>query len=237
MLPPQLGLRTLYHDFLALLFPEDCRACGGDLAMGEEIICSHCRIKLPYTNFHLSPTDNPLHQVFWGRVPIQLAAAYLVFQEKGRVQRLLHQLKYKGQEEVGELLGRWFGAQLKTQEEFRAVEVVVPVPMHQSKERQRGYNQVLGFAKAIADHLELPLATDALRKNRLSATQTTKNRQARWEAMQQLYAIHRPEAIQGKHVLLVDDVITTGATIEACAQVLLKQGATAVSVASIAYTL
>ncbi|RNI27001.1 ComF family protein [Rufibacter latericius] len=234
---PQMVLRSLYHDFLALLFPEDCRACGGELAMGEEVICSHCRIKLPYSDFHLSPTQNPLHQVFWGRVPIQLAVAYLKFQEKGRVQRLLHQLKYKGQEEVGELLGRWFGAQLREQEEFQPVDVVVPVPLHKSKLKQRGYNQVEGFAQAIAENLEVPLVADALKKNLVSGTQTTKNRQARWEAMRQLYTIHKPEAVQGKHVLLIDDVITTGATIEACADILLKNGASAVSVASIAYTL
>ncbi|ALI99014.1 ComF family protein [Rufibacter tibetensis] len=233
----QIGLRSLYHDFLALLFPEDCRACAGELALGEEVICSHCRIKLPYTDFHLSPTQNTLHEVFWGRVPIKLAVAYLKFQEKGRVQRLLHQLKYKGQQEVGEVLGRWFGAQIREQEDFRSVELVVPVPLHKSRLRQRGYNQVEGFAKAIADDLEVPLLADALRKNFVSGTQTTKNRQARWEAMRQLYEIQRPDLIKGKHVLLVDDVITTGATIEACAEILLKNEASAVSVASIAYTL
>jgi ComF family protein len=233
----QLGLRTLYHDFLALLFPQDCQACGGELAMGEEVICSYCRIKLPYTDFHLSPTENALHQVFWGRVPLQLATAYLKFQEKGRVQRLLHQLKYKGQEEVGTVLGRWFGAQVREQEDFKSIDVVVPVPLHKSKLRQRGYNQVEGFAQAIAQDLQVPMAADALKKNRTSATQTTKNRQSRWEAMQQLYAIHHAQKVEGKHVLLVDDVITTGATIEACTQILLQHGASAVSVASIAYTL
>ncbi|WP_181304798.1 ComF family protein [Rufibacter sp. XAAS-G3-1] len=233
----QLGLHTLYHDFMALLFPEDCRACAGELAMGEEVICSHCRIKLPYTDFHLSPTANPLHEVFWGRVSLQLATAYLKFQEKGRVQRLLHQLKYKGQEEVGKVLGKWLGVQLREQEDFRTIDVVVPVPLHPSKLRQRGYNQVEGFAQAIAQSLEIPMAADALQRNRLSTTQTAKNRQDRWEAMQQLYAIHQAQKVKGKHVLLVDDVITTGATIEACAQILLQHGASAVSVASIAYTL
>ncbi|KAA3440425.1 ComF family protein [Rufibacter hautae] len=233
----QMGLRSLYHDFLVLLFPEECRACGGELALGEEVVCSHCRIKLPYTDFHLSPTQNSLHEVFWGRVPIQLAVAYLKFQEKGRVQRLLHQLKYKGQEEVGEVLGRWFGAQIKKQDDFRSIDLVVPVPLHKSKLKQRGYNQVEAFAREIADALEKPLVVDALQKNRVSATQTSKNREARWEAMRQLYAIQKPAAVQGKHVLLVDDVITTGATIEACADILLKNGASGVSVASIAYTL
>ncbi|MBC3539486.1 ComF family protein [Rufibacter sp. H-1] len=232
-----MGLRSLYHDFLALLFPEDCRACAGELALGEEIICSHCRIKLPYTDFHLSPTANPLHEVFWGRVPLQLAVSFLKFQEKGRVQRLLHQLKYKGQEEVGVVLGRWFGAQLREQKAFQTVDVVVPVPLHPGKLKQRGYNQVEGFAQQLAEALDVPLARKALQKNRFSSTQTTKNRQARWEAMQQLYAIHLPEEIKGRHVLLVDDVITTGATLEACAQLLLRNGASAVSVASIAYTL
>ncbi|RNI32332.1 ComF family protein [Rufibacter immobilis] len=233
----QLGLRTVYHDFLALLFPEDCKACGGELAVGETVICSHCRIKLPYTNFHLTPSDNIVHRVFWGRVPVQLATAYLKFQEKGRVQRLLHQLKYRGQEEVGNVLGQWLGTELSTQADFKAVEVVVPVPMHKAKQRQRGYNQVEGFAKEIALALEVPFSTDVLKKNATKGSQTSKNREARWEAMRQLYGIKNVAAITDKHVLLVDDVITTGATVEACAHVLLNNGAKAVSVVSIAYTL
>ncbi|MFC6996547.1 ComF family protein [Rufibacter roseus] len=231
------GLQSLVHDFLALIYPEHCRACGGELAMGEEVICSHCRIKLPFTDFHLHPKDNLLHQVFWGRVPIQLATAFLLFQEKGRVQRLLHQLKYKGQEEVGEVLGRWHGAALKVQPDFSSVEVVVPVPLHKSKLRQRGYNQVASYAKAVAAALEVPVADDALRKNKLIRTQTKKNRQERWESMRLLYSIHKAELVHGKHVLLLDDVVTTGATVEACADALLQAGASAVSVGAIAYTL
>ncbi|GAB2543340.1 ComF family protein [Rufibacter soli] len=235
--PLQMTLRTLFHDFLALLYPEECRACAGDLAMGEEVICSHCRIKLPYTDFHTSPLDNALHTVFWGRVPLQAAGAYLKFQEKGRVQRLLHQLKYRGQEEVGEVLGRWYGALLQGQPGYADIKVVVPVPLHKSKLKQRGYNQVAAFSRELAVALAVPVAEDALQKNKNSVTQTKKDRQARWEAMQQLYSIYNKESIQGKHVLLVDDVITTGATLEACASLLLHQGAKTVSVAAIAYTL
>jgi len=232
-----LPLRTLFHDLLTLVYPEECRACAGELALGEELICSHCRIKLPYTHFHENPLDNALHQVFWGRVPVQLAVAYFAFQERGRVQRLLHQLKYRGQEEVGQLLGRWYGAQLKAQPAFETVDLVVPVPLHISKLRERGYNQVTGFAQALAAALGIPTTEKALRKNKTTATQTKKNRQERWEAMQQLYSIGNYEFIKGRHVLLVDDVITTGATLEACAQLLLQNGAKAVSVAAIAYTL
>lgn len=231
------AVRTLVHDILDLLYPQDCSACGGELAAGEELICSHCRIKLPYTNFHLQPEDNALHQVFWGRVPIQLAVAYLAFQEKGRVQRLLHQLKYRNNEEVGVLIGRWYGAQLQQVPAFTDIEVVVPVPLHQSKLRQRGYNQVIGFANELAKALQIPVAEKALSKNKTTLTQTKKNRQERWEAMQHLYSIQDSSLIEGKHVLLVDDVITTGATLEACAQLLLKNGAKAVSIAAISYTL
>ncbi len=231
------SFRTLYQDFLALLFPEECQACAGELAMGEEVICSHCRIKLPYTNFHLCPTDNAVHQVFWGRVPVQLAVAYLKFQEKSRVQRLLHQLKYRGQEEVGEVLGRWLGKNMQEHGAFQRIEVVVPIPLHKQKLQQRGYNQVAAFAKEIAQALEVPVAEQALQKKRSTGTQTKKNRLSRWEAMRELYALLNPAAIKGKHVLLVDDVITTGATLEACANVLLSGGASTVSVAAIAYTL
>ncbi|MGV3538637.1 MAG: ComF family protein, partial [Rufibacter sp.] len=188
-------------------------------------------------NFHLSPFDNELQKVFWGRVPIHLAVAFLKFQERSRVQRLLHQLKYRGQEEVGELLGRWLGSQLKVEEPFLAIEVVVPIPLHKRKLQQRGYNQVAGFSKEIAQALDVPVAENALLKKKSVSTQTKKNRQARWEAMRELYAVKDASAVRGKHVLLIDDVITTGATLEACAQVLLKSGASTVSIAAIAYTL
>lgn len=237
MPPLSLNLRSLAHDFLAFLFPEECRACAGELAMSEEVICSHCRIKLPYTNFHLSPTDNELQKVFWGRIPVQLAVAYLKFQEKSRVQRLLHQLKYKGQEEIGEVIGRWYGSNLKQENAFKAIDAVVPIPLHKSKLHQRGYNQVTGFAKEIAKALDVPVTEQALSKNKSSGTQTRKNRQARWEAMRELYVIKEADRIIGKHVLLVDDVVTTGATLEACAAALLKGGANAVSIAAIAYTI
>ncbi len=227
----------MVQDFLALIYPEECRGCGGALAVSEEVICSHCRIKLPYTGFHLSPTDNALHKVFWGRVPVQLAVAYLLYQEKSRVQRLLHQLKYRGQEEIGEVLGKWMGNSLQENAAFIDIDVVVPVPLHKSKLSQRGYNQVTEFSNALANALQVVVAETALQKNKAVGTQTKKNRKDRWEAMRQLYAIRNAEAIKGKHVLLVDDVVTTGATLEACADLLLKNGARAVSVAAIAYTL
>lgn len=237
MLGYPVVVRTFFQDVLDMLYPQGCSACGGELASGEELICSHCRIKLPYTNFHLHPEDNALHQVFWGRVPLRLAVAYLTFQEKSRVQQLLHQLKYRNREDVGELLGRWYGAQLKQSPAFADIGVVVPVPLHQSKLRQRGYNQVTSFATEIAAALNIPITEKALGKNKTAQTQTKKNRQERWEAMRHLYCLQDRSLIEGKHVLLVDDVITTGATLEACAQLLLENGATAVSIVAIAYTL
>ncbi|QHL88145.1 ComF family protein [Nibribacter ruber] len=237
MVKASVSVSSLFQDFLSLLFPEECRACGGELAIGEDVICSHCRIKLPYTNFHLMPKDNVLHKVFWGRVPVQLAVSYLMFQEKSRVQRLLHQLKYRGREEVGEVLGRWYGAQLQQQEAFTDVDVVIPVPLYKAKRQQRGYNQVSAFGQEIASALQVSFEEYVLKKSRSSKTQTKKNRQQRWEAMRQLYSVAQKERIVGKHVLLIDDVVTTGATLEACSSALLAAGAKAVSIATIAYTL
>lgn len=234
---PRLNLQTICHDLLALLYPEECQACAGELAQSEHLICSQCRIKLPYTDFHLSPADNALHRVLWGRVPVRLAVAYLKFQEKGRVQRLLHNLKYKGQQEIGEQLGKWFGGRLGQQEAFSTVDGVVPVPLHKSKLQQRGYNQVSGYAKAIAEALHVPCLEGVLLKKKSIGTQTHKNRQERWEAMRSLYSVADASSVQGKHLLLVDDVITTGATLEACAQALLEAGASHISIATIAYTL
>ncbi|GHA64722.1 ComF family protein [Pontibacter akesuensis] len=226
----------MFKDLLNLLFPESCYACTDGLARGEKYICTSCSVKLPYTNFHAhGDTElNPLQRRFWGKVPVQFAFSYLHFVPKGRVQRLLHQLKYKGAQELGEHLGQRYGSLLSEHKYNEQFEVVVPVPLHENKLRRRGYNQAACFARGLGASMNLPCREHALTRTMATDTQTRKNRLDRWQNVEHVFAVAKPELVQGKHVLLVDDVVTTGATLEACARALLAAGAAEVSVAAIA---
>lgn len=226
----------MFEDLISLLFPRSCYACSTALARGEKYICTSCSIKLPYTDVHLLGTaeQNPLQRRFWGKVPVRYAFAYLYFVPKGRVQRLLHKLKYKGAQELGEHLGQRYGSLLSDHAYATQFDVVVPVPLHKYKLRRRGYNQAESFAKGLANAMQLPVAGNALYRAIHTSTQTQKSRMDRWENVAQVFQVLHPEQVQGKRILLVDDVMTTGATLESCTVALLAAGAAEVSIATIA---
>lgn len=226
--------RTWIEDLFALFFPRICLACQEPLTPGEDMICTLCQFHLPRTNFHLDPV-NPLARVFWGRVRLEAAAAFCFFQKGGTVQHLLHQLKYKGHQEVGLILGKMYGAEILRTSFIEAIDVIVPVPLHPLKLRKRGYNQSERFAKGLHDATGLELVTDSLFRKINSSTQTRKGRYSRWENVGEIFGVRNEGHILNCHILLVDDVVTTGATLEACAQVLLEIPGTRVSVAAIAY--
>ncbi|GAB2774513.1 ComF family protein [Hymenobacter luteus] len=230
-----MPLATLVTDFVALLFPQVCLACQEPLARGEDHICTACRAQLPYTDYHrLPPTENPLARRFWGKLPVQHAFSYLRFQKHGRVQHLLHQLKYRGQQEVGQVLGRWFGQELVEAGFAPDFDLILPVPLHARRLAQRGYNQSDSFAEGLAASLHCPWQPDGLRRITRTESQTRKSRLQRWQNVAEVFEVARPELIAGRRVVVVDDVLTTGATLEACATVLLAAGAATVSVATIA---
>ncbi|MFD2999855.1 ComF family protein [Pontibacter toksunensis] len=226
----------MFDDLLSLLFPKSCYACDGAMARGEKYICTKCSVKLPYTDSHVHGATelNPLQRRFWGKVPVRFAFSYLHFMPKGRVQRLLHRLKYKGAQELGEHLGQRYGSLLSDYSYPEQFDVVVPVPLHKYKLRRRGYNQSESFSRGLAEAMQLPHYNKALHRTIDTATQTRKNRLDRWQNVEQVFQVQHPEVVRGKRVLLVDDVMTTGATLEACAVALLAAGATEVSVATIA---
>ena len=226
--------QTYLADFVSLLFPQLCAACGETLLGGEELICTECRFSLPYTNFHLH-ADNIVAQQFWGRIKLEAAYALFYFIKGGKVQNLVHGLKYKGMKEIGALLGEMAGAQLVKNEVFKSVDVVVPVPLHKKRLKQRGYNQAEWFAKGMAAQLNAPLETGNLVRPAATETQTHKSRFERYGNMQEVFTVQYPEQLAGKHILLVDDVVTTGSTLEACAMQLLKIDGVRVSVAAIGY--
>ncbi|GAA4423746.1 ComF family protein [Pontibacter saemangeumensis] len=226
----------MFDDLLSLLFPRSCYACDGAMARGESYICTKCSVKLPYTDVHVhgATEQNPLQRRFWGKVPVRFAFAYLHFVPKGRVQRLLHKLKYKGASELGEHLGQRYGSLLSDYQYPGQFDLVVPVPLHRHKLRRRGYNQAESFARGLAGAMQLPHIGDVLYRAIDTSTQTSKSRFDRWQNVEQVFQVPRPETVQGKRVLLVDDVMTTGATLEACAVALLAAGAAEVSVVTIA---
>jgi ComF family protein len=226
--------KDLADDLFCLFFPNLCLGCGQPLTRGEETICTLCHFHLPKTWFHNDP-DNPLNKVFWGRVQLEAVASYLYFQKGGTVQHLLHQLKYKDRPEIGFKLGKWYGSELKQANIFRETELVVPVPLHPRKFRKRGYNQSEVFAEGLAEMMKIPKETRCLYRTLNSQTQTRKTRFDRWENVENIFAVNQPERIRGKHILLVDDVLTTGATLEASAMALLSVPGVRVSVATIAY--
>lgn len=228
------SILSLAEDLFSLFFPNLCLGCGEHLVKGEETICSICHFHLPKTYFHNDP-DNPLNKVFWGRVNLEAVAAYVYFQKGSTVQSLLHQLKYKNKPGIGTRLGKWYGNDLIYAEVFKEVELIIPVPLHPKKERKRGYNQSLAFAEGLASVMPAKLESGCLYRKVNTKTQTRKSRYDRWENVENIFAVKNPGKIRGRHVLLVDDVLTTGATIEACAQALLEVPGVKVSVATIAF--
>ncbi|PJJ52809.1 ComF family protein [Hymenobacter chitinivorans] len=228
-------LPAFLADLASLVFPQTCLACAESLLRGEDHICTLCRAQLPYTDYHkLSAPQNPLARRFWGKVPLQHTLSYLRFLRRGRVQHLLHQLKYQGQREVGLVLGRWYGAELTTQGLQPGFDLIVPVPLHPRKLAKRGFNQSDTFAEGLSESLQVPWSATALRRLEHTDSQTRKNRFQRWQNVATVFEVAEPHTIIGQHVLVVDDVLTTGATLEACAVALLDAGCRAVSIATIA---
>ena len=228
-------LPALLADCLALFFPQACLACQESLVAGERHICTACRVELPYTDYHrLPPAHNPLARRFWGRLPVQQVLSYLHFVRHGRTQQLLHQLKYRGQRHVGHTLGRLYGAELAGTALAAEFDVIVPVPLHPRKLARRGYNQAEAFGSGLAEALGCPSRAQALRRTAHTTSQTRKSRTERWQNVATVFEVADPAAVAGRHVLLVDDVLTTGATLEACGVALLAAGARAVSIATVA---
>ena len=226
--------KTYLADFVSLLFPELCVACRETLVAGEDLLCTDCRFNLPYTNFHQQP-DNIVARQFWGKIRLEAAYALFYFTKGGKVQNLMHELKYNGQQQVGNLAGNIAGSQLIQNDIFKTVDYIIPVPLHKKRLRKRGYNQSACFAEGVAAKLDAAVEIDNLVRIRATETQTHKSRFARFQNMQEVFAVKAPERLKNKHILLVDDVVTTGSTLEACGTKLLEVEGLKLSIATIAY--
>lgn len=227
-------IRNLLASLVHLFYPHVCETCGRGLTRSEHILCVRCQHKLPVTNFQLY-ADNPLEKVFWGRVNIRHAMAAYHYTQASMIQQLIHQFKYRDRQDIAIYLGRQAGHLLLQSTWLNEIDCIVPVPLHKAKARRRGYNQAALLANGLAGITGKPVLSGALRRTAYTSSQTQKSRISRWENVSGLFAVNEPEALRGRHVLLLDDVVTTGATTEACCHALLEAGAI-VSICALAFT-
>jgi ComF family protein len=225
----------ILSDFVSLFFPRYCRGCEEALVKGEELICTKCLLELPRSYYHIE-TENPFYSKFKGRIPVSYVMTLFKFVKSSRVQHLLHSLKYQNQPELGNTLGRMYGYDLAGANYKNRFDLIIPVPLHASKKRRRGYNQSEEFGIGLAEVLEIACSDTFMKRVIKTETQTRKSRLNRWENVSEVFQVTKPEKIKGQRVLLVDDVVTTGATLEACGRVLLDAGCRELSIACIAST-
>lgn len=225
--------QDILRDFVSLIYPTVCEACHRPLVKGENVICTYCIIDLPRSNYH-NESNNPLTKRFQGRVPVKHAMAFLKFRKKGPVQRLLHSLKYRNRPEVGVKLGQVYGAEMTQAGLNTKFDLIVPVPLHPSRLRYRGYNQSEKWGMGLSATTKIPMEGKALQRIRRTNTQTKRTKLNRWENVREVFRVKNPEVVHNKRILLVDDVVTTGATLEACCQALLSCGCAEIGIACIA---
>ncbi|MFH6956319.1 ComF family protein [Flavobacterium aquidurense] len=211
----------MFNYLINLFFPKVCAGCHTILISNETVLCTTCRHEMPLTQYHLDPKNEAVKK-FYGKIAIEHASALLYFNKKGIVQELIHNLKYRGHEEIGTVLGNWYVEDLKELVLETPFDMVIPVPLHPKKFRERGYNQVTTFGKAVAQGLNIDYDGTVLYRKKYSKTQSKKNLAGRSDNIENIFDVIAAEENQNKHFLIVDDVLTTGATLEACARALLK---------------
>ena len=229
-------LSTYSKDLLHLFFPHHCTGCGSDLVEGSQMLCLQCLSKLPETNF-FATTGNPVEKTFYGRLDIQSAGAAFYFTKDSLVQHLITELKYSDNPDIGMYLGKLTAFQIQKAERFNSLDCIIPIPLNDKKLHKRGYNQAALIAEGLSSVLNIPVITNAVSRKLFTETQTKKDRINRWQSMQDVFEVSNFSLLENKHVLLVDDIITTGATIEACGRVMLQVPNLKLSIATVAWTI
>jgi ComF family protein len=216
-----IGLKDIKDSFLHLFFPHVCSGCGNDILSEHSSLCLRCIAELPETNFH-KYANNPIEKIFWGRLPVVSATAQYYFRKETRMQYLMHQFKYKGDKDLGKQLGYFMGNDLSQADRFKRIDALIPLPLFAAKEKRRGYNQAVILCEGMSEIMKVEILSDVIIRTHYTETQTKKGRIERWQNIEGKFELARPEKIENKSILLVDDVITTGATLEACGRELNK---------------
>jgi ComF family protein len=227
-------LKNIFSSTLHLFYPHVCTGCGSDLLQDDIQLCLQCINNLPHTNF-AQHINNPVEKIFWGRIPITAAHSEFYFAKESLIQHLIHQLKYKNNTAIGVYMGELMGKNLLDSNRFNNIDYLIPLPLYPDKERKRGYNQATVICNGISKVMGIPVITGNVIRQRFTETQTRKHRTERWENVEGSFVIKNPAALKGKNVLLVDDVITTGATLEACGTVLLQTEQLKLYIATLAH--
>ncbi len=222
---------SMFH----FVFPHVCEGCGTDVLDVSHMLCLRCLSSLPQTAFEQHP-DNPVEKMFWGRLSIIHATAQYYFTKESLMQRLMHQFKYRGNKELGLYLGKLMGHALLAAGRFTDIEGLVPLPLFKSKESKRGFNQAAVLCDGIAEIIAKPVFKDVIIRTEHTESQTKKTRLERWQNMEGRFELTNSKTIEGRHILLIDDVVTTGATLEACGSELLKALNTRLSVATLCFS-
>ena len=228
------SLKNIFTDALHLFYPHICAGCGSDLLEEHNMLCLHCINNLPHTNFAQQP-NNPIEKIFWGRIPLIAAHSEFYFSKESLIQQLLHQLKYKGNQDIGFYLGELMGKSLLTSHRFNNIDALIPLPLYPDKERKRGYNQAAIICNGMSAVMNVPVIKNIVIRQRYTDTQTKKHRIERWENVAGSFIINDEEKLRGKNLLLVDDVVTTGATLEACGSIFAAIDAVKLNIATLAH--
>ena len=226
---------TFFSSIIDLFYPKTCVHCHSNLLLEETILCTNCRFDLPMIeNYDFQ--NNEISQVYAGRILLEKAGAFLYFRKRGITRNLIHELKYKGNQEIGSFLGNWFGYLLQQSGAFGDIDLIIPVPLHPKKQKIRGYNQLTTFGQALGKQLGTIYSENFLTRVSKSKTQTFKTRLERFSNANTKFEIQNMEELEGKHILLIDDVITTGATLESCYLEFVKIPGISISIITMAYT-
>lgn len=227
-------VKNILSGTLHLFYPHICTGCGSDLLEKDNLLCLHCTESLPNTNFAVH-NNNPVEKAFWGRIPVAAAHSQYYFAKESLIQHLIHQLKYKANKDIGFYLGQLMGNTLLSSGRFQNIDVLIPLPLYPDKERKRGYNQAAVICEGMSAEMNVPVNITNVTRRRFTETQTRKHRTERWQNVEGSFVVTNPAALKGKNILLVDDVITTGATLEACGSTVLQCEGIKLFIASLAY--
>jgi len=227
-------LKNIFADTLHLFYPHICTGCGSDLLEKDQLLCLKCINDLPHTGFARF-TNNPVEKYFRGRIPLAAAHSEFYFSKGSLIQQLIHELKYKSNTSIGAYMGELMGLSLLKSDRFSTVDALIPLPLFADKEQQRGYNQAAVICEGLSTIMNIPSLIGNVTRERFTETQTRKHRTERWENVHESFAVRNSQALNNKHLLLVDDVVTTGATLEACGTVILQATNARLSIATLAH--